>query len=110
MLTVKKLNEKLNETNYDLCKFSLEECELFQRVSELKQHEGKIVKHFKGKFYMVLGIAEHTETGEELVMYKAMYGNYKTYARPIDMFLSEVDRVKYPDVVQKYRLEFIEFK
>lgn len=64
-----------------------------------------VYRHFKGTYYRVIGVAEHTETGETLVIYQALDNlNYpRIWARPLDMFCSEVDKEKYPDTKQKYR-------
>ena len=83
---------------------------------------GDIVKHFKRELveplanpniylYKILGFATHTETKEKMVAYQALYRNsemgvnYGVYVRPYDMFMSEVDHTKYPQIKQKYRFE-----
>lgn len=66
---------------------------------------GKVYKHFKGHEYEVLAIARHTETDEMMVVYRDKNHQEKVYVRPYDMFISQVDLKKYPDVKQKYRFE-----
>ena len=66
-----------------------------------------VYRHFKGHCYLVEDLARHSETGEEYVVYRQLYGEGKLWIRPKDMFLEPVDRAKYPDCPQEYRFELL---
>ena len=70
-------------------------------MREIRQ--GQFYRHFKGGLYQVMAIATHSETKEKMVVYQELYGDYGIYVRPYDMFASEVDHEKYPQVKQVYR-------
>ena len=69
---------------------------------------GKKYRHFKGKEYEVIAIGKHSETLEEMVVYKALYGNGDVWIRPLEMFITKLDKEKYPNIDQEYRFKEID--
>jgi len=90
-------------------------------MSDRRLHAGDVVQHFKRELvtaeeakanmylYKIVGIAEHSETKELMVVYQALYGDFKMYVRPYNMFMSPVEKDKYPNVRQEYRFEKVKF-
>ena len=77
-------------------------------MNELKLK--RIYRHFKGDLYLVEDVAKHSETDEEFVIYRKLYGDCSLWIRPKDMFLSPVDREKYPDCPQQYRFQLVDIE
>lgn len=71
----------------------------------MKLYKNRVYKHFKGDLYLVIDVAINSETKEEMVIYRGLYGDGRLYVRPKDMFLSKVDKKKYSNVSQEYRFE-----
>ncbi|ASJ52733.1 hypothetical protein BP422_03685 [Brevibacillus formosus] len=73
---------------------------------QIQQHS--LYRHYKGKLYYVMGLAEHSETNELMVVYHALYGDNEMWVRPLEMFLSEVEESKENPTGQKYRFELVQ--
>ena len=69
---------------------------------------GRIYRHFKGDYYLVEAVAKDSETNTDMVIYRKLYGDGGLWVRPLSMFLSKVDRDKYPEASQEYRFQLQE--
>lgn len=97
------------------CNTKETECPKWQSSDSIKEPENEKRKviiggtylHFKGHVVKVMGLAEHTETGEKMVLYYHLAESFKLWVRPEKMFLSKVDKEQYPDSDQEYRFELL---
>lgn len=72
-------------------------------MQELQIH--RVYRHFKGDYYLVEDVARNSETDEEMVVYRKLYGDGSLWVRPKDMFLAELDHERYPEACQRHRFE-----
>ncbi len=79
-------------------------------MRDISMSKGKIFRHFKGDLYLFIDVVTHSETREELVLYKALYGDCGMYVRPLEMFLEEVPEGKINPTGQRYRFQEYEVK
>lgn len=81
------------------------------RLLEVINWQGRVVRHFKGGLYLIVDVrVQHTETNERMIYYKALYGECKTYVRPVKMFIEKCTIEQYKQYEQQYRFELIELK